>query len=891
MSEPVDHQPAPIGVVVMAYGTPATLDDLEAYYTHIRRGRPPTAEQVEDLRSRYEAIGGISPLRERTEAQRSAIQRSLDEAHGQGRFVTALGQKHASPFIEDAVEALATAGADAVVGLVLAPHYAKGSVGQYLERAAEACAARDLAFAGVSSWADEPAFLDFLAGAVEEAAATLPEHHHVLFTAHSLPERVLEGDPYPDELAASAQAVAERSGLPRYGAWGLAWQSAGRTPEPWRGPDVLEVIRELAATGRSEGVLVCPQGFTADHLEVLYDLDIEAARVAEEVGLAFARTRSINDDPAVMASLAGIVAHAADAFSGRPADETDEEPDKADKTEEPDKADKTEEPDETDETDEPDDESSEEPEPIEPGEPDEHVEDAVPAAAPAPAPADHDHVEVPRAIGRVVVIGAGIAGLTAAHTILSAAPDTEVTILEASDRVGGKLRTEPVGDEPDALQIDAGADAMLARVPQAAALCQELGLDAELTSPATGSAFLWLGGALVRLPEGLMLGVPTDLDAVEAAGILTDAGLARLREETDQPEDRQAGDATVGEVLRPRIGDEAFERLAAPLLAGVNAGDADRLSLDTGAPQLAAALREHGSLLAGVAAARAAAATAAPGRPVFHGLTPGMGRLPAALLDAVTDAGATVHLDTTATAVTAAHLPGRARPVYTVHLDEPHGHSQLLADAVVVACPAATASRVLAPVAPPVAAELGALDYASVVVVTVVLPRAAVGDPLEGSGFLTVPPGFADADPQLFITACSYSSSKWQHVHDMAPDRVVLRVSAGRAGDPAALALTDAELADRVFADLRRTIGLDARVQPTSPGVAVRVTRWPDGLPQFTPGHLDRVAASDRWLAQHHPALAVVGASRTGLGIPACIVRAQTEARRLLLGAPMGLAR
>jgi ferrochelatase len=302
---------ARLGLLVMAYGTPRTPDDVEAYYTHIRRGRPPTAELLADLEARYDAIGGISPLAALTEAQRSALQRALD-ARMPGRWTVALGQKHAMPFVEDGVTALAEAGVHDVVGLVLAPHYSGFSVGQYHERAAAAGVELGVRVHRIDSWHLEPAYLDFLTAAVRDARALLPSDHKVLFTAHSLPERVLADDPYPEQLRETAAVVADRVGLLPWPQWALAWQSAGRTPEPWRGPDVLEVIRDLAATGRSEGVLVCAQGFTADHLEVLYDLDIEAAGVAAEHGLAFARTRSLNDDPTVMGALADrVVATAA----------------------------------------------------------------------------------------------------------------------------------------------------------------------------------------------------------------------------------------------------------------------------------------------------------------------------------------------------------------------------------------------------------------------------------------------------------------------------------------------------------------------------------------------------------------------------------------------------
>lgn len=295
-----------VGVVLMDYGTPASLDEVEEYYTHIRRGRPPSPEELADLVRRYEAIGGTSPLRERSEAQRMAIQDGLDRLAGD-RYLVVAGHKHVAPFIEDAVDDLADAGAEVLVGLVLAPHYSAASVGTYQDRAASRAGELGIPHLRIDSWHMLPEHLDFLTGAVREAAASLPDDHHVLFTAHSLPEKVLVGDPYPDQLRESAGEVARRLGLNPWAGWGLAWQSAGRTPDPWRGPDVGEVISQLAETGRSAGVLVCAQGFVSDHLEVRYDLDVEARSLAEGLGLAFARTRTLDDDPAVMAALARVV--------------------------------------------------------------------------------------------------------------------------------------------------------------------------------------------------------------------------------------------------------------------------------------------------------------------------------------------------------------------------------------------------------------------------------------------------------------------------------------------------------------------------------------------------------------------------------------------------------
>jgi ferrochelatase len=281
----------------MAYGTPRGPDEVEAYYTDIRRGRPPTHEQLADLTRRYDAIGGISPLRERTERQRDALQAALDQ-QAPGRCRVVLGYKHAQPSIEEAKASIGDCAS--VVALVLAPHYSALSVGEYVARAG--------ADHAVESWHLEPAYVAFLADQVRAALARVPAPAMVLFTAHSLPARVIDmGDPYADQLRATAEAVADAAGLDPSTEWATAWQSAGRTPEPWLGPDVNDVIRELAAAGRAASVVVCPCGFVADHLEVLYDLDIEAQRVATESGLTFTRTAVPNDDPAVMAALAASV--------------------------------------------------------------------------------------------------------------------------------------------------------------------------------------------------------------------------------------------------------------------------------------------------------------------------------------------------------------------------------------------------------------------------------------------------------------------------------------------------------------------------------------------------------------------------------------------------------
>src|SRR5205823_2121386 len=217
-------------------------------------------------------------------------------------YVASLGMKHAPPFVEDGMRQLRAAGVSRAIGLVLAPHYSALSVGEYAERAL--AAAGEMPFTMIESWHLEDGYLDLVAARVRDALADVPAGSEVVFTAHSLPARVLDiGDPYPDQLRATADAVARRAGL---GRWSTAWQSAGRTPEPWLGPDVLDVVRELAAGG-APGMVVCPAGFVSDHLEVLYDLDVEAAAVARDIGLPFARTASLNDDPALCHTLAQVV--------------------------------------------------------------------------------------------------------------------------------------------------------------------------------------------------------------------------------------------------------------------------------------------------------------------------------------------------------------------------------------------------------------------------------------------------------------------------------------------------------------------------------------------------------------------------------------------------------
>jgi ferrochelatase len=292
----------------MAYGTPARPEDVEAFYTDVRRGRPPTAEQLADLERRYAAVGGISQLSARTAEQVAGVQAALD-ARAPRAFSCRYGAKHAAPSIEQAVAAMAANGIDRLVALVLAPHYSAGSVGEYLRRVEAAASELAMTTAAIEDWHDHPVLIELLSERVEAAFGALgttpaDERTALLVTAHSLPLRIVEGgDGYDRRLQETALLVATATGA---ASWRVCWQSAGRTPEPWLGPDVLEVLGSLPAEGMT-GAVVCPAGFTSDHLEVSYDLDIEAKQIADSVGLRFARTASLNADERLCAALAALV--------------------------------------------------------------------------------------------------------------------------------------------------------------------------------------------------------------------------------------------------------------------------------------------------------------------------------------------------------------------------------------------------------------------------------------------------------------------------------------------------------------------------------------------------------------------------------------------------------
>ena len=439
-------------------------------------------------------------------------------------------------------------------------------------------------------------------------------------------------------------------------------------------------------------------------------------------------------------------------------------------------------------------------------------------------------------MSRLVVVGAGITGLTAAWEWRRTHPDDEIVVLEAGPRIGGKLdRIDLAGR-----WYDTGPEAVLARVPEAVELIEALGLADQLVPAQTTQASVVLPEGRFPLPAGTLQGVPTTADGLD--GVLTPAGVERLRGEAELPPLHLAGDVSVGGLLRERLGDEVVDRLVEPLLGGVYAGRPDDLSLAATMPVLAAQLATASSVLAAAIAARDAGARSRGDvdGPVFVTVRDGIGSLPGAL---VTGSRADVRLDT---AVTAQRRTGGG---FELDVD---GGATLSADVVVLATPAAPTARLLAEVAPDAVEPLQGIPYASMAVVAMAFHEQPVA---AGSGLL-VPPVTG-----RLVKGVTVSSSKWPHLSGA----LRVRSSVGRYGDDVALGRGDDDLTAAVVTDVAELLDL-ARPEP----VQTHLVRWVNGLPQYLVGHATRVAAI-RSAVDAVPGLAVAGAAYGGVGVPACI--------------------
>ncbi|MGW2630908.1 protoporphyrinogen oxidase [Streptomyces chattanoogensis] len=472
----------------------------------------------------------------------------------------------------------------------------------------------------------------------------------------------------------------------------------------------------------------------------------------------------------------------------------------------------------------------------------------------------------PGGAGHVVVIGGGISGLAAAHRLLEGG--ARVTVLEASGRLGGKLRTGRIAGVP----VDLGAESMLARRPEAVELARAVGLGDRLQPPTTATASLWTRDALRPMPKGHVMGVPGDLAPLAASGVISPEGLARIEEDVRLPRTEIGEDVAVGEYVARRLGREVVDRLVEPLLGGVYAGDAYQISMRAAVPQLFEAARTSRSLLKGVRGIqeRAAAtvhrtgpaATGEPGSaPVFMGIDGGIGTLPGAVAEAVRAKGGEI-----VTHASVHDLRWAGDDGWQVRT----GDASYAADAVIMAAPAGAAARILHHGCPAAATELAAVDYASMALVTMAFRRSDLDRVPGGSGFL-VPP----VDGHR-IKASTFASHKWGWIGGADPDLFVLRTSLGRYQDDADLGRDDSELVDLSLADLGAAVGLAARP------VASTVTRWYEGLPQYAVGHLERVARIRAAVAGTPGPLRVCGAVYDGVGIPACIASARRAAEDIL---------
>jgi oxygen-dependent protoporphyrinogen oxidase len=457
----------------------------------------------------------------------------------------------------------------------------------------------------------------------------------------------------------------------------------------------------------------------------------------------------------------------------------------------------------------------------------------------------------------VVVVGGGIAGLTAALEVLEALPTAEVTVLEGSDRLGGKLRRERVAGH----LVDVGAESVLALRPEAVDLATRVGGADALVAPATTAASVWSRGALLPLPRATLMGVPSDPDS--ARGILTDDEVERLRHEQPWPAGALTEDISVGDYVATRLGDAVVDRLVEPLLGGVYAGHARRLSLQATMPMLWARATRGESLVAvpptSPAPSPGGGAPEAP-RPPFTGLDGGVGRLPELVADEVSRRGATLR---TGAVVRELQRTGTGWRLVIGSAADPE---VVDADAVVLCLPPAPAARLLAPHAPVAAEALAGVETASSAVVTIAVERSGV-DELPGSGFL-VPPVEGRT-----IKASTFSFRKWAWTGALSDEVVHLRASFGRAREEADLQREDADLVAVAVAEIGEAIG---RSLPRV--VDAHVQRWGGGLPQYAVGHVDRVASIRADVARQ-PGIEVAGAVYDGVGIPAVVASATRAAR------------
>ncbi len=461
----------------------------------------------------------------------------------------------------------------------------------------------------------------------------------------------------------------------------------------------------------------------------------------------------------------------------------------------------------------------------------------------------------------VVVVGGGVSGLATAHYLTRPGPAPSVTVLEAGRRLGGMVRSVPLAGRA----VDTGPDALLVRLPAVAALLTELGLDDDRRAPDATGAYVWARGELRPLPQGSVFGVPDRLLPLFRSGLVSAVGLARASADLVLPRPGRdesswaATDPTIEQLLRPRFGREVYQYLVEPLLGGVHAGRADRLSARSAVPEVAAMMKGRRSVFHAV---RGREPRSGAG-PAMVSLDGGLSHLIDALAASAQAGGAVVRLGAQAVGL---EPRGGGRGGYRVLLDTGEA---VEADDVVLAAPAWAAARLLEDIAPDAARAAGGIGYAGVATVTMSLARGVINRP--GTGFL-VPP----VERRLLV-GCTWLSQKWPHLASPGGADVV-RCMVGRDGDQAWQTMDDATLVDAVCRELGDALGMDrSRAADLVVPQETFVRRLPQAMPQYTVGHLGRLAALEAELARH-PGLHVVGAGYRGVGIASCIAQARTLA-------------
>ena len=444
---------------------------------------------------------------------------------------------------------------------------------------------------------------------------------------------------------------------------------------------------------------------------------------------------------------------------------------------------------------------------------------------------------------KLIIVGGGITGLSAAYELRKTGH--EVLLLESSDRLGGKILTTEVAG----LNIDAGPDSFLTRDPEMHKLCSSLGIAHELVPPVAKAAKIWVNGSMHALPKKHFLGVPLDLDELDNLSIISDQGLAEARADLTKSENEPKGDETVGSLIRRRLGDEVMENLVGPLLGGINAGDADALSLESGVPRLFQASRGNPSLIYSIESFLSKQNTD-PREPVFLTHPDGLQRIIDVLEEQITGE---VRCNEKVTGL---------RESGTSWIVE--SNEEYEADGVIFSTPTFITSDVISRACPITAALLSEIEYASMAFITFAFPSDSV-PVFDGSGFLVA------RDEGMLTTACSWSSSKWAHFND--DEKTFIRVSVGRFNDGSALQLDDAALIEKLRAELKVFTGLS--VEP----LATRVSRWPNSFPQYGMGHGEKIRRIRSQIINESAGIYLAGAAFNGLGLSACIKDGTAQAR------------